>query len=450
MRLTCILAAVALLGPAGSTAELLTLPAALDRALAANPAVQTAEAKAAAASARADQAASSRWFSLDLSETYVGTDSPAEAFALLLNQERFDTEKFFLSNPNDPDWLNTWVTRLEATVPVYTGGKLSSRISQAGHMASAAGLEQDHARERVAFDTITAYANLTKAREYLDLVSKARATTAEHVRLAEQYAGQGLILSAEVLKAKVYLAEMDELVAQASNGARLAEAALNFEMGGDQTTSWELAPLPPPAPAGGGLESWIQAALDQRRDLGAARLQLEAGRLEETAARSAFLPEVAVVGRYDLYDDVPFGANGGSGALMGVARVNLFRGGADEAALAAARHDTAAFASAVRRFEEGVTLETRQAWHDLETAAARQATAHASLAAAREALTVREARFRQGLDRMIDLLDAETALREAELRELVARYDLALARFRLHFASGASLVDLVTSSEVNR
>lgn len=450
MRLTCILATVALLGAVGSGAEVLTLPTAVERALSANPSAQAAAARAAAASARADQAAGSRWISLDLTETYIGTDSPAEAFALLLNQERFDTEKFFLSNPNDPDWLDTWVTRLEATVPVYTGGKLSSRIGQAGHMASAAGLDQAHARERVAFDTITAYANLTKAREYLSLVSKARATTAEHVRLAEQYADQGLLLSAEVLRARVYLAEMDELVAQASNGARLAEAALNFEMGGDQTTAWELVPLPPPAPVGGGLESWIQAALDQRRDLAAARLELEAGRLEEGVARSAFLPEVAVVGRYDLYDDVPFGANGGSGAVIGVARINLFRGGADEAALVAARHDTNAHTSNVRRFEEGVTLETRQAWFDLETAAARQTTANASLAAAREALTVREARFRQGLDRMIDLLDAETALREAELRELVARYDLALARFRLHFAAGASLVDLVKPSEENR
>jgi outer membrane protein TolC len=200
-------------------------------------------------------------------------------------------------------------------------------------------------------------------------------------------------------------------------------------------------------PVTGELSAWTSAALDQRRDLAAARLKLEAGRLEEKVARSAFLPEVAVVGRYDLYDDVLFGANGGSGALMGVARINLFRGGADNAALAAARYDTTAFTSNVRRFEEGVMLETRQAWHDLETAGARRSTASASLAAAREALTVREARFRQGLDKMIDLLDAETTLREAEVRELVARYDLSLAAYRLRFSSGASVIDLVLLSE---
>ena len=41
---------------------------------------------------------------------------------------------------------------------------------------------------------------------------------------------------------------------------------------------------------------------------------------------------------------------------------------------------------------------------------------------------------------MIDLLDAETGLREAETRELVARYDVILDTHRLRYVSGASLI----------
>ena len=48
---------------------------------------------------------------------------------------------------------------------------------------------------------------------------------------------------------------------------------------------------------------------------------------------------------------------------------------------------------------------------------------------------------------MIDLLDAETALREAEVRELVARYDEAFATYRLYYASGVSLVDQFSDTE---
>ena len=88
----------------------------------------------------------------------------------------------------------------------------------------------------------------------------------------------------------------------------------------------------------------------------------------------------------------------------------------------------------------------RQAWQDLETARARHTTAKDVMDAANEALRVREHRFKQGLDKMVDLLDAETALREAETRELVARYDAALSTYRLAFVSGATLMPSMEES----
>ena len=102
--------------------------------------------------------------------------------------------------------------------------------------------------------------------------------------------------------------------------------------------------------------------------------------------------------------------------------------------------EAAAGEADIRRFEDGVRLEVQQAWQDLATARVRHITAKNSLAAASEAVRVRESRFKQGLDKMIDLLDAETALREAELRELVARYDVALDTYHLGFVSGANLI----------
>lgn len=424
----------------------LTLRQAVDTALHHNPAIQAAEQQARAAAARARQAKGYRLPSLDLMEMYDRTDNPAEVFAFELNQERFDMMSFFASDPNDPEPLTTWLSRLELVQPVYTGGKLGARIHQADSMARAAELEARRAVQKAAFDTATAYINLAKAREYLDLLKKARKTTASHVRLAEQYAKEGMLLNAEVLKAKVYLAKMDELVEQAENGADLAEAALNFQMGIDQGEHHELAPLPKPPAVSGSLDRWIRAALDRRRDLNAARRKRDAGRLEEKVARSGYLPQVAVVGRYDLYDDTFFGNHGDSSAIMAVAKINLFHGGSDKAAVAAARHQSRSFDSNIHRFEEGVRLEVRQAFHDLETARARLATARSVLDAAREELRVREQRFKQGLEKMIDLLDAETALREAEVRELTARYDVALSTWRLELASGANLTEIVKTT----
>jgi len=434
-------------GVAGAAGPTLGLADAVRLALENNPAVHAATASSQAAGERTRQAGGFRFPRIDLMEVYNYTNNPAEVFALELNQGRFDFQDFVLTDPNKPDPLTTWITRLELVQPVYTGGKLSARIDQSRAMYSAEELNAAHVREEVTFETVTAYTNLAKAREYLGLLRSARETTEKHVELAEKYAAEGFIVDAEVLKAKVFLAQMDEMVEEAANGARLAEAALNFQMGTDQTTQRELDRIPPPPPVNGDLDLWIADALVQRRDLESARRKLEAGRLEEKVATSGYLPEVGVVARYEWYDRTAFGNNNSSGSVMAVAKINLLRGGSDKAARAAARYQTVSFESDIRRFEEGVRLQVQQAWQDLMTSRARHATATTALEAAEESLRIREERFKQGLDKMIDLLDAETQLREARVRELVARYDIALATYRLYFNSGKSLIDTILPSE---
>lgn len=428
-------------------AQELTLDAAVDAALANNPEVTAARERAAAAAKRYDGGKSHRLPKIGLSESFIYTNNPAEVFALTLNQGRFDMDEFFLSDPNNPDPLSTFVTRLDFELPIYTGGKLSARVGQAEAMATAEDHLLAHTQEKIIFETMTAYVNLAKAREHKELLEKARATTAEHVRLAEKYAAEGLILDADVLQARVHLSEMDEFLTQATNGARLAQAALNFQMGADQTLPRELAPLTPATPVVGELNDWIVAAVEDRRDLAAARRRLEAGRLEEKATRPGYFPEIAVMGNYSLYDDTLFGSNGHNGSVMAVARINLLGGGSNTAARAAARHETASFEADIQRFEEGVRLEVQQAWQDRAAAESRHFTAKSSMAAAAEAARVRESRFKQGLDKMIDLLDAETGLREAEMREMVARYDVTLNTNRLRFVSGSSLIDTTEDSK---
>ena len=440
MRKPPLIVTILTLAAAAVGAQDLGLDAAVNTALANNPEVVSALERSAAAGERHAQVKGRRLPELNLSESFVYTNNPAEVFAMSLNQGRFDMEEFFLSNPNNPDPLSTWITSVELVLPIYTGGVLSARTRQTEVMATAEGYDYAYTRQKVAFETITAFVNLAKAREHVELLKKARNTTAEHVRLAEVYAEQGVILEADVLQSRVYLSEVDDLATQAGNGESLAQASLNFQLGANQALPRSLMPLPPPAATGGDLESWTQGALVDRQDLRAARMRLEAGRLEEKAAKPGYLPEVAVLGHYDFYDDTIFGNNGRSGSIMAFAKINLFSGGSKSAERAASRHETASFEADIRRFEEGVRLEVQQGWLNLATARTRHATAVNALAAAEEAMRVRELRFKQGLDKMIDLLDAETSLRGAETRELVARFDVALNTYRLKFVSGSTLI----------
>ncbi len=438
---TLMILAAVLVFALPSGADELALPQAIQTALENNHAVAASAAKVSAAQARKDQAHGYNLPKVDLMEIFDYTDNPAEVFAFTLNQRRFDMNDFFMSDPNTPDPLDTWITRIEVRQPIYVGGQISTRNRQAELMIDSADQDLSHIRQKVTFDVATAYANALKAAEYLDVVRRARETTAAHVALAEKYAAEGFIIDAEVLKAQVYLAQMDQMLVEAESNADLAQSALDFSMGVDQTLRHVLRPLPETPPVREPLAAWVDRGVAARGDLEARRRELDAGRLEEEAVNPGFKPEIGVVGRYDLYDDQIFGSNGHSGSIMAVAKINLFSGGSDTAEKEAARQEALSGEHNIAMFSEGVRLEVRDAFAKVRSAAKRHQAAERALDAAREALRVREQRFEQGLDKMIDLLDAETALRESELRELVARYDLTLSTYRLYFTSGTSLTE---------
>jgi len=388
-----------------------------------------------AAEARLRQAKTYRLPALRLEEMWERTDSPAEAFAFQLNQERFSFQSFVSADPNHPDFLNTGMTRLELSMPLYTGGEVSGRIAQARLAAEAAKDDGARAADGAALAAAEAYVMLSEARESIALLEASRETVAHHVEVARAYVDQGMLVRSELLRAEVELARVDDLLAEARGAARIAEANLTFRLGADPGAAWTLEPLPAAAGDPAPLADWLAAAVS-RSDLQSARRNLEAGRLEEEVRRAALLPRVGLAVRHDLFGDVPFGAHGRSTSVIAMAGIDLWNGGRTRAAAAAARAEADAGSRDVERMERGIRLEVEQAWEELRTALSRQRTAGRSLEAAREAERILDERFRQGVARTLDVLDATNVRREAETRELVARAQGHLAAFRLAFKAG--------------
>lgn len=432
-----VAAAVLVLLPGAVRAEgPLSLGEAMARARDGAREVAAAKARREAAVSRARQASAFRLPSLTLSETYVRTSSPVDSFGLKLNREEFSFQDFVTSDPNDPGWSGTAITRAEAMVPLFTGGELSGRIAQARSAADAATSQAAWAADVAALAAGEAWVMLAQAEEYVALLTKARDTVAAHVALAKSYVEQGMLVRSDLLRAEVELARVEDLLEDAKGKVRVANANLAFRIGVDQGSAWELAPLPAPGPLEGDASAWVGSAGSARRDLAAARSLLRAGELEERVKKAGFWPKVGVLARWDLHDTNLFGASGSAGTVMAFASINVFAGGADKAAAAAARAEAEAGRQDVARFAEGVSLEVRQAYEEAATARARHATAVKALEAARESERITDERFRSGVVKTIDLLDAATARREAETRELVARADAHATALRLAVKAG--------------
>ncbi|MFN7940999.1 MAG: TolC family protein [Thermoanaerobaculia bacterium] len=427
---------------AAAQAEL-DLGSAMARARAGAGEVAAARSRAAAASARERGARGIRWPELHLSETWAHTDSPAEAFAFALNQERFSFPAFAASDPNAPAPISTAITRLEIRFPLWTGGEIDGRLAQAAAGARAARSAADWTADQAALAAGEAWVRLSEARAAVRLLERSRATVAAHLELARQYAAQGMLVRSDLLRAEVELARMDDLLAEARGGERLAESALAFRLGDAEDRTYDLAPLADPPPAGG-LDAWIARA-GERADLAAARELLVAGEQEVRARRAAYFPKVGVAARHDLVDDRLFGGHGESTSVYAGATIALFDGGRRAAAVAEARAELEAGRADVDRLARGVRLAVRDAWERATVAASRRDTARHALESAAEAERIVGERFRSGVARSLDVLDAATARREAETRALTAAAEAQLAVLELAVAAGRAPESVLVS-----
>lgn len=415
--------------------ESLTLREAMTRARTDAREVRAAEARLTASEAQLRQARGHRLPTVKLEEIWLYTDSPADVFGLQLSQEVFSFADFVAGDPNDPDFFDNVLSRVEVSLPLYTGGEIATRIRQAELGSEAASSRAAWTEDEVALAAAEGYVRLTQVREQVELLERSLETVRAHADRARAYESQGMLVASERLRAEVEVARLEDELTQARGRARVAEAALSFRLNADPRSRWELEPLAPPAPLSGDLDTWL-AEVQGRADLEAARRQVKAAELEAQAALAARKPRFGLAVREDFYDEWPLGDSGNNTSVILQGSFEIFAGGRHRAAAAAARAEAQAAAEDVARFTEGARLQVRDAWETAVTARERHATSRAALEAAAETERITEARFDKGVVQMVDLLDATTVRREAQTRELVARADARLATLRLYHQAG--------------
>jgi outer membrane protein TolC len=427
--------------PRAAGAQPLTLGDAVRTALANNPLVEESRANAATARAGRTQVRGMGLPAIEIHEVALRTNSPADAFGLQLMQERFSFPKFTQSDPNAPDPMDNFATEVQATMPLFTGGKLRAARRGAGQMVTSADAMSTHTEAAIALATTKAFMNVALADRFVALARRAHATTQGHVTQAQDYFDAGMLVESDLLQAKVRLARMEENLITAENSAQLARAGLGQVMGVEQgsiaaldTTLADLAVTTTP------LDSSIVQAFAARQDVKAMAAKTAAADAGVGRARGDYWPEVGVAAKYALYDDKLLGAHGDSYTLMAMARWTPWNWGETQGRVGVARGQRAAAVQVERAYRQQVEFEVRQARQGVDEARARLASTRGAVAAAERAMAILEDRFSQGIERVTELLDAETLAHEARVRETQAHFDMQAAIRTVRFATGQNPV----------
>jgi outer membrane protein TolC len=437
-----LLAAAGLLAGVAVGAQPLSgpLPVTLDEALArartGNALLQAARADVQAKEGQFKEARSYFVPDLAFTEGYSRTNNPVYVFMGKLTQANFGMNDFYIPSLNNPEPLTNFQSRVEITAPLFTGGKLKAAYKATKLGVEAAESTAVFAESSVVKGVTEAFYGSLLARQAVGVMGEAVKTAQAHLKQVEAMHAQGLILDSDLLRMRVFAADMEQQEASRRADAQVAVSYLAYAMGTDEDVE-PVGDFVPPADALPSLEEAQRQALERRGDLRA--LTLQAGQAQQgiKMAKADYMPQVGLMAAYEQDTQRWSPGAWGDNWMLGVQlKLSLFDGGARAGRLMSARAQETQVQQALLDRQQKIRVEVKSAWLRAQAAAERVAVTTDSEAQAKENQRIVALRYNEGLASITELLDADTALTAASLTRSQAIHDELVERAHLDWATG--------------
>lgn len=328
---------------------------------------------------------------------------------------------------------------IDARYEVFAGGRKIQAGRQARAELEAARAGELGSRFVAALETERDYYAVLGARELLDVARQRRDRAGQQFALARARVQGGATVQSDSLQVLLEMqrAETDLIAREAD--LTVARLRLGARIG--RAVPVDAAPLPavPPGPLPLELDDAVRYAASQGPAWRQARAEERAAQAALRAQQGSYLPTIALTGSYSAFDSKFFPTATTRRAIGVNISWPLWNGGQRE--LAIARLSTGRdVARAVR-----ADLE-RRARHDVTAAYTEHEVARRTLAitstavlVAGEVLRVQEARYQAGASTVLELLDAQAQMVQAQADQVQARYAVRLARAGLEALLGRRL-----------
>ncbi len=434
LALVALLAAPPVFGEEPAAVSI-SLAEALALATTQNPDLAAARAQAEAAGEGAEAARLGSLPRVDLSTGWSYSNIPSAVFAHKLDAGEFTAGDFAISRLNDPSGLGHLGSAVAVEAPIDAFGKIRTAAQSAAARARSATAQVEEGRLDLQLQVALAYRRAALARRAVGVTESALEGARAREADVEARVNGGAALPSDLLRARARRREREADLAERRGEAQAAAAALARALGAPAGTVYaatEDAPIPEPLE--GDLAAWTARALAARPALAVAAAETEAARQASAGEAKARLPDLALWGQIqDNVADLNLGKiTGGVGITLRWRAFDPTRERKQAAAEATLRATTAQAQAAAGQ----VRLEVETAWHRARAARERFAAAAGGADEGREALRVVRERRQAGMATLTDELETEAASLAAELQELRAATEAALADAALARAAG--------------
>lgn len=314
-----------------------------------------------------------------------------------------------------------------------------------------AALQKDNAEANLAQARISLVLNVQQNfLMYLTAEANVRSAQDSYNRLAEQlkvttsFYQVGLRPRVEVLQAEVNVLDAENLLLQNRNQVETQRVRLNSLLNIPPDRDVDYVGSLDTIPFEGSLDECLDKAYRQRPDLFMARKSIEIAEKDKTIAKSNFMPNVSATGSwYTRGDDLR--ASGGTSdnpnnkeawSLGLSARLSLFESGQDYYNVQRAGHNVIKLKADELNLKQEVIYEVQARLLDLDNALKRIVVARKNVESANENYRVALARYKAQVGTAIDVLDGQSSLTSAEVSYTQAQADYLSALAAIYAAIG--------------
>ena len=326
---------------------------------------------------------------------------------------------------------------LNASLPVYTGGRIRYGIESSRYLAEAAKLDADNDRENLIENTVEAYINLYKAKAAVDLVHENLTQAQQRVKDLSNLEKNGLLARNDLLKAELQASNTELSLLDVENNWQLANLNMNLMLGlpgktiliPDSTTLVQNFQVK-------GIDDYVQSAIKNRKDIQSLGFRKQAAETGVKATKGEYYPGVQLTGGYIAADIPNFltitnAVNIGVGVSYNIA--SLWK---TKVKVQSAEARVKEMQATEDLMNDNIRLQVNKAYLNWLSSQKRIDVYAKAVQQAEENYRITKNKYNNSLATTTDLLEADVAQLQAHLNYVFAKADAVVAYNQLLHAAG--------------
>ncbi len=332
-------------------------------------------------------------------------------------------------------------------MPLFSGGRLVNSVRAASLLEQSAKHQFARSREELVYNVTSIFYSILAQRRVVESVEFSRQTLMEHLKRVETLVESQKAALVDRLRTEVRLSDVTQRLVQETNSLDIQHRLLSNLLGLENVTEsltiqgeLDQVVVTPELDT----DSMFTMAQLDRGDYLAAKAGLEAQSRIVDAARAAHWPTFLLQGSYGyrwaIDDEVRVSGASTSediGRIGIIFDLPIFEGGRVRAKVSAERARMAEQQARLRQLELQMQLEVETALLNRQAASNRLEATGKAVDQATESLRIEREKYELGRGAIVDVLDAQSALLNAQTNHYRALADLHISQAQLKLATGS-------------